>query len=104
MAAGLRASSTSLIAAIIIAGLPGSAVWAIGLLVGINLLFGGATADRHGAGRAQSNLKSAPACAIWGMTSRNACAIERAMITVATSYFWYFSYDSSLAVGGSRSI
>jgi hypothetical protein len=27
-----------------------------------------------------------------------------AMITVATSYFWYFSYDSSLAVGGSRSI
>jgi uncharacterized membrane protein HdeD (DUF308 family) len=32
-----------LIAAIIIAGLPGSALWAIGLLVGINLLFGGAT-------------------------------------------------------------
>jgi uncharacterized membrane protein HdeD (DUF308 family) len=32
-----------IIAAIIIAGLPGSAVWAIGLLVGINLLFGGAT-------------------------------------------------------------
>jgi uncharacterized membrane protein HdeD (DUF308 family) len=30
-----------LIAAIIIAGLPGSAEWAIGLLVGINLLFGG---------------------------------------------------------------
>ena len=29
------------IAAIIIAGLPGSALWAIGLLVGINLLFGG---------------------------------------------------------------
>jgi hypothetical protein len=27
-----------------------------------------------------------------------------AMITIATSYFWYFSYDSSLAVGGSRSI
>jgi hypothetical protein len=26
------------------------------------------------------------------------------MITVATSYFWYFSYDSSLAAGGSRSI
>ena len=26
-----------------IAGLPGSAEWAIGLLVGINLLFGGAT-------------------------------------------------------------
>jgi len=26
------------------------------------------------------------------------------MITTATSYFWYFSYDSSLAVGGSRSI
>src|ERR1700742_5058896 len=32
-----------LIAFIIIAGLPGSALWAIGLLVGINLLFGGAT-------------------------------------------------------------
>lgn len=32
-----------IIAAIIIAGLPGSAVWAVGLLVGINLLFGGAT-------------------------------------------------------------
>src|SRR3984893_1046146 len=30
-----------LIAALIIAGLPGSAVWAVGLLVGINLLFGG---------------------------------------------------------------
>lgn len=32
-----------IVAAIIIAGLPGSALWAIGLLVGINLLFGGAT-------------------------------------------------------------
>jgi uncharacterized membrane protein HdeD (DUF308 family) len=32
-----------LIAAIIITGLPGSALWAIGLLVGINLLFGGAS-------------------------------------------------------------
>jgi uncharacterized membrane protein HdeD (DUF308 family) len=32
-----------LIAAIIITGLPGSAAWAVGLLVGINLLFGGAT-------------------------------------------------------------
>ncbi len=32
-----------IIAAIVIAGLPGSALWAIGLLVGINLLFGGAT-------------------------------------------------------------
>jgi len=26
------------------------------------------------------------------------------MITTATGYFWYFSYDSSLAAGGSRSI
>jgi len=26
------------------------------------------------------------------------------MITIATSYFWYFSFDSSLAVEGSRSI
>jgi uncharacterized membrane protein HdeD (DUF308 family) len=32
-----------LIAGIIIAGLPGSALWAVGLLVGINLLFGGIT-------------------------------------------------------------
>ena len=32
-----------LIAFIVIAGLPGSAEWALGLLVGINLLFGGAT-------------------------------------------------------------
>jgi len=32
-----------LIAAVIITGLPGSASWAIGLLVGINLLFGGAS-------------------------------------------------------------
>jgi uncharacterized membrane protein HdeD (DUF308 family) len=32
-----------LIACVIIAGLPGSAEWAIGLLVGVNLLFGGAT-------------------------------------------------------------
>jgi uncharacterized membrane protein HdeD (DUF308 family) len=31
------------IAGIIISGLPGSALWAIGLLVGINLLFGGTT-------------------------------------------------------------
>ncbi len=31
------------VAAIIVAGLPGSALWAIGLLVGINLLFGGAS-------------------------------------------------------------
>jgi uncharacterized membrane protein HdeD (DUF308 family) len=32
-----------LIAVIIIAGLPQSALWALGLLVGVNLLFGGAT-------------------------------------------------------------
>lgn len=32
-----------IVAGIIIAGLPASALWAIGLLVGINLLFGGAT-------------------------------------------------------------
>ena len=32
-----------LIAAIIITGLPGSALWAVGLLVGINLVFGGAS-------------------------------------------------------------
>jgi uncharacterized membrane protein HdeD (DUF308 family) len=32
-----------LVAGFIIAGLPGSALWALGVLVGINLLFGGAT-------------------------------------------------------------
>ncbi len=32
-----------IVAGIIVAGLPGSAAWAIGLLVGINLLFGGAS-------------------------------------------------------------
>lgn len=39
-----------------------------------------------------------------GVTSRRGYAIEPAMITFAASNFWYFSYDSSLAVGGSRSI
>jgi hypothetical protein len=38
------------------------------------------------------------------MTRQNRPAIAAAMINAATSYFWYFSYDSSLAVGGSRSI
>jgi uncharacterized membrane protein HdeD (DUF308 family) len=32
-----------LVAAAIVTGLPGSATWAIGLLVGINLVFGGAS-------------------------------------------------------------
>ena len=32
-----------ILAAIIIAGLPGTAVWALGMLVGINMLFGGAS-------------------------------------------------------------
>jgi uncharacterized membrane protein HdeD (DUF308 family) len=30
-----------ILAAIILAGLPGTAAWAIGLLVGINMIFGG---------------------------------------------------------------
>jgi uncharacterized membrane protein HdeD (DUF308 family) len=30
-----------ILAAIIIAGLPGTAAWALGLLVGINMVFGG---------------------------------------------------------------
>jgi hypothetical protein len=38
------------------------------------------------------------------MTSLNPCAIDPAMINVAASNYWYFSFDSSLAVGGSRSI
>ncbi len=32
-----------IIAGIILVGLPGSAIWAIGLLVGLNMMFGGAT-------------------------------------------------------------
>ena len=40
MAAGLV---DVLIAGMIITGLPGSAAWAIGLLVGINLVFGGSS-------------------------------------------------------------
>jgi uncharacterized membrane protein HdeD (DUF308 family) len=31
------------LAAVIISGLPGSVVWALGLLVGIDLVFGGAS-------------------------------------------------------------
>jgi hypothetical protein len=38
------------------------------------------------------------------MTGRNPPAIAAAMINAATSFYWYFSYDSSLAAGGSRSI
>ena len=35
------ASSTSILAAIIFVGLPGTAAWAVGLVVGINMVFGG---------------------------------------------------------------
>jgi uncharacterized membrane protein HdeD (DUF308 family) len=31
-----------LLAAIILAGLPGTAAWALGVLVGVNMIFGGA--------------------------------------------------------------
>ena len=45
--AELRAKSVRLVdlflAALILFGLPGTAAWAIGLLVGINLVFGGST-------------------------------------------------------------
>ena len=43
VAPDLAASSTSRSPFMVITGLPGSAEWAIGILVGINLLFGGAT-------------------------------------------------------------
>ena len=56
-------------------------------------------AGRHGARRAP--ILTPP---IMGMTSPDRCAIEPAMIMIAANSFWYFSYDSSLAVGGSRSI
>lgn len=39
-----------------------------------------------------------------GVTSPGRCAIEPVMIMIAANSYWYFSYDSSLAVGGSRSI
>ena len=42
-----------ILAAIILAGLPGTAAWALGLLVGINMLFGGTVDDRDGAACAQ---------------------------------------------------
>jgi uncharacterized membrane protein HdeD (DUF308 family) len=32
-----------ILAAIILAGFPGTALWALGLLVGINMIFGGAS-------------------------------------------------------------
>jgi hypothetical protein len=38
------------------------------------------------------------------MTSLDPWAIEPVMINAAASNYWYFSFDSSLAVGGSRSI
>src|SRR5690242_19689512 len=56
-------------------------------------------ADRHGARRPPILMPP-----IMGMTTPLRCAIDPAMITIAASNFWYFSYDSSLAVGGSRSI
>jgi hypothetical protein len=40
----------------------------------------------------------------YGVTSPDRCAIEPAMIMIAANSYWYFSYDSSLAVGGSCSI
>jgi hypothetical protein len=38
------------------------------------------------------------------MTNPDAWVICPAMIMIAASNYWYFSFDSSLAVGGSRSI
>jgi hypothetical protein len=38
------------------------------------------------------------------MTGAPGWATCPAMINRATSYYWYFSYDSSLAVGGSRAL
>jgi hypothetical protein len=38
------------------------------------------------------------------MTSPKTSAKKPAMTMIATSNYWYFSFDSSLAVGGSRSI
>ena len=43
-----------ILAAIIFAGLPGTAVWALGLLVGINMVFGGVALIANGDGGAAS--------------------------------------------------
>jgi hypothetical protein len=76
---------------------PPLASLAVGLLVGINLVLGGASL----VGMALAAQVRPPIVAV---TRPAGCAIERAMIMIVASNFWYFSYDSSLAVGGSRSI
>src|SRR5258708_24298110 len=60
------------IAVLIISGLPGSADWAIGLLVGINLLFGGATliGMALSARKAQSGAEGTFS-PIWGSQDKN---------------------------------
>jgi uncharacterized membrane protein HdeD (DUF308 family) len=93
-----------LIAAMIIAGLPGSAGWAIGLLVGINLGVRRRFPDRHGAGRAQGLIRAGYLSRRFGDDRPERLRYRPPMITVAASNYWYFSFDSSLAVGGSRSI
>ena len=40
---------------LLFAGLPGTALWALGLLIGINLLFGGWALITHGAARASGH-------------------------------------------------
>src|SRR5437763_7318448 len=51
-----------ILAAIILAGLPGTAAWAIGLIVGINMLFGGSSLIAMALhGRASEPVRSAPA-------------------------------------------
>ena len=65
-----------LISAMIIMGLPGSAEWAIGLLVGINLLFGGASLIGMALAARKSLNRSDCLRPIFGMTSRNACAMR----------------------------
>ena len=46
-----------ILAGIILLGLPETAVWALGLLVGINMLFGGAATDRDGVRGEAAGLK-----------------------------------------------
>jgi len=94
-----------LIAFLIISGLPGSAEWAIGLLVGINLVIGGArwSAWRWPRAKAERNQPTRPARRFGDDNVARVPYIAR-MINLAANSYWYFSYDSSLAVGGSRSI
>jgi hypothetical protein len=51
----------------------------------------------------RKSIKSAVPARLWDDKTPGV-RYRPGMIMIAISYFWYFSFDSSLAVGGSRSI